>query len=1039
MASKTSVELTVQFLRDIFGDLRSDERLLIDVRKPEGVAFNPAHHGIRTYASFDEILDDPWYAKTVGKGEDKVLISEVLDQMYCVTTLINEKVDFLDDDGKLKRTDWPSHTQKWCYRTDFIGFDIDCLRSKAFMTEGALDPKNDQKWEEKPEYILNPDEFLSDIQGNEFVAGWVKSSEAGIQGYIKLEKPSVNPYLKDADKTKGWYTDSGLRKLQAAITYFWGGDMAVSKWGSLMRLPGSYNVKDKYDTRYRVTWKPKQEIEGLSMQELRAKFDGNIHRPPVPVGEAIVRLFSDQWDSGSGCHTKAMAFGGSCAYAGLPQEAAQKLVQLICKSYGDDKPGDRSTAVTTSYEKFARGEQVMGLSSVIPDIAPAVVKILKWWAEYMTAYAKKLGISDKLNVPETGIPEVKKEITGTFYEREGYTWYFASAKKGKGDEDGSAGGPAIFGNWILNLLGYIEVDHEDGGGKKVRVAVGEISVAGGRKTVIKIDSNSTGSFLKFSGTSGIEGLIACQAPTMWSKYITEVMERCPKHIVPHTSFYGVLNLEPTDATGEGASHELGAASGDSAPMEFDEPTFFTPEDQGLDTLLLNTGGVPIPSVDNAFTRKTTTKSEESYLRNFAEAWPNYHDKSFVIPLLGYFCYATTSAWAFKILGARPTLFITGPTNSAKSAVVESLTRHFGIKSAFNQYEKTTSFALGKLMSTSNIHPVLLDEFRDTTERAALKNSLQVTVRGSFDEGKSTSGGKDGRLIESALLNPLVCIGENKYDDAAALDRTHVIEVNRSWVSKVDLMTGEAKATFGRYLGWIEDHQRSRMMSTIIWKWIKANWKEVPWIYEKARAEIEAESETTPRQRKCQTCIYAGMLMLRQIYISYGLKWPMRNAEIKGLIIAADGNEVGRRDNDREALRTLFRTTDYLISSKASMNRFLRGTMFDVLSMETDPKTKEPIDSHLLLFDTNRWYVELKPMFRGETASLQTPHAFEALIKEALTNKDKGIVAINTKHPRFKGANILVDINVVTKLYQVNADQWGSLARDPLGEMQDNGQ
>jgi hypothetical protein len=1026
MASKTSAERSVQFLKDIFGKLGSDERILIDVRKPDGSKYNSAHHGPRTYASFEEILEDPWYKETVGKGDDQVLISDVLDQMFCVTTVVNEKVEHLDKAGKLKKTDWPTHKKKWCARTSVIGFDIDCLRNEAFMTEGVLDPDDDTKWLEAPEYILEPGAFLSDIQGNEFISGWVQSSEAGIQGYIKLDKPVLNPYLKDEDKTRDWCDDSGFQKLQAAITYYWGGDFAVAKWGSLMRLPGSYNAKDKYDTRFRVVWKPKQDVDPVTLGELKKKFDGNLYRPPVPVGNAIVQLFSDHWDNGSGRHQKALAFGGSCAHAGLPEQAALKLMNLVCKSYSDRNTDDRLTAVKTSYDALTANPnaKIVGLSSVLPEISEPVIKILKWWATYMKEYTKKIGVDDATEVPATGVPETK-ERTGAFYEHDGSTWYISAPKKGKGDEEGSSGGPAIFGNWVLNLLGHIERDHPETPGQKVRVPIGEISVANGRKSVVEISTNSAGTFIKFAGIPGIEGLVACQAPNMWAKYIADIYARCPKHIVPHTSFYGVLNLKTTDEAEESGSHELSTTAQDIANVEFDEAILFAPEDQGLDTLLLNTEGIPIPAVDNAFSRKTTPESELSYLRNFPEAWLNYHDESFVVPLLGYFAYAFISQWGHILLGARPTLFITGPTNSAKSAVVESITKHFGVKSSLNQYEKTTPHALKLMLSVSNVQIIIIDEFRNSHERQLQKRSYEALVRGLFDDGKSASGGRDGKITESNLMCPIIIMGENCYDDNAAVDRTHIIEVSRSWVTKVDQLEGADKRQFNSYREWIEDNRRKRMMSTIVWRWLGENQSLVPSIYAKAVKEIEEESDTTPRKRKAQSCIYAGMLLLRQVYKSYGLTWPMKNKDIKRIIINAGADGAGSRDNDREALRTLFQITDQYISNSVAMGRDLKGSIIET----------HPDDGNLLVFDTSRWYRDLAPRFRGETAALQTQHAFEVLLKEALTNSDKGIVGIDIDHAKFRGGNVCVDLETITSLYKVNAVQWGRLICDPESEIQ----
>ncbi len=140
----------------------------------------------------------------------------------------------------------------------------------------------------------------------------------------------------------------------------------------------------------------------------------------------------------------------------------------------------------------------------------------------------------------------------------------------------------------------------------------------------------------------------------------------------------------------------------------------------------------------------------------------------------------------------PHLFLIGEPGSGKSNTLERIVCPMVGQSRIYAASQVTQFSMMKEANTSNIIPILLDEFKPSKMKSKLSNlhSLYNHFRDSYDWYKGISGKPDQSCTFYDLLAPIAVAGEESADEGAIRERS--IEL---LFSKRDLKNNDYQAAF----------------------------------------------------------------------------------------------------------------------------------------------------------------------------------------------------------------------------------------------------
>lgn len=120
----------------------------------------------------------------------------------------------------------------------------------------------------------------------------------------------------------------------------------------------------------------------------------------------------------------------------------------------------------------------------------------------------------------------------------------------------------------------------------------------------------------------------------------------------------------------------------------------------------------------------------------------------------------------------PHLMIIGEAGSGKSSATEDiLMKIHCIKSAPLACDKLTTFSSLKALSSSNITPTILEEYKPSRIGTTKANLISGILRDTFDGHTVRRGTSSLKVIEFAYRSPLVLVGESSTEEKAIKDRT----------------------------------------------------------------------------------------------------------------------------------------------------------------------------------------------------------------------------------------------------------------------------
>jgi hypothetical protein len=118
----------------------------------------------------------------------------------------------------------------------------------------------------------------------------------------------------------------------------------------------------------------------------------------------------------------------------------------------------------------------------------------------------------------------------------------------------------------------------------------------------------------------------------------------------------------------------------------------------------------------------------------------------------------------------PVLMISGLSGSGKTETASLLKRVFGYTDAVANYNSTTLFVKEKEFSSSNLHPIFIDELKKNLGNRSIVGQVQELIRQVYGSIEGKKGTASQKLRHYKREAPMVLIGEELLDEKASEER-----------------------------------------------------------------------------------------------------------------------------------------------------------------------------------------------------------------------------------------------------------------------------
>jgi hypothetical protein len=806
------------------------------------------------------------------------------------------------------------------------------------------------------------EEFYTDLKSVEDVSGWVRSSENGIQGFWKLKEP----YQCNGDKEQ--FADD-LAGVLYDIALYYGGDTKVVNLGRLMRLPGSINIKREYTNPVMAKATKLTDIV-YSLKALKERFQPDPDIVPRVVAYAVTKALTEIWEEGER-HEIILRLAGTVRKNGINKEACKRLVKETQKFFSDGE--DRTPDIDTTYD--ADLGTLASLRTDYVAIAEDVEQAIKFWTGLKVTYCKKRGFDFFPENIDPTQPEDKGNYD--FCERHGFETHFtADAATTK------------FANFVIRLRGrLIKAD------TNTSVWLADVITQGEPPALVEISTEKHSQWHKFLTIKGMPVGLSIEQPKLWAQYISYLAATCPNVSIRESSYYGWLDVHKKVPTllMPGTPH---------------------PEYQW-------TGGDDTVCKPGAIEQMIGRDEAIEYLSKFAEYYPTCHEERLIWPALGWFASCAIKGLFWQRFHGFPALVVNGLSQSGKTWLTkEVLAMHYGASTVHSF--ASSAFSIEKYLIGSNICPLVIDEFRNLDE-IKVRRTLEI-MRALFDGSLITRGKSGGESLDkNKVETPLCLIGEHQYHDEATVSRSFIITVNRKFLGDLAEKSEEERMQLAEQQQWLMDRRWAGYLGSLLIRWSSNNLDTVYEIIgtgnnDKGLAETLINKtcpSSMPRKRVSCTNKAAGLMMMNELYNSYGLEFPLKKIEMLDALYASDSSLDPKQTYDMQTLKHLFEITDQIIVEGHRAKMSHEGALY---IWDID-------DNNFIYFDMVRWYRLMRPYVKSsDSAAITDKHGFIALLKDNHTQADSVFVEFLEDHPEF-GICVKVNLQKVSELYGVSVQQW----------------
>tara|TARA_X000001382_G_scaffold130446_1_gene125334 strand:+ start:2147 stop:4825 length:2679 start_codon:yes stop_codon:yes gene_type:complete len=192
-----------------------------------------------------------------------------------------------------------------------------------------------------------------------------------------------------------------------------------------------------------------------------------------------------------------------------------------------------------------------------------------------------------------------------------------------------------------------------------------------------------------------------------------------------------------------------------------------------------------PSVKKEIVYTPDAKITKDELTDIRKVLFKFNELNVCATIVGWMCALFIKQRLYESHSIRfPVLMIHGQAGSGKSETARHVIQpFFGDIGAMLRVDDITSFAFTALGSSSNMFPLVYDEYKPALFDNSKIKMISKMIRGLYDNESSMRGQKDLSTREFKIFAPAVVIGESGFEEPALRERSADVFVSKAEGSK----------------------------------------------------------------------------------------------------------------------------------------------------------------------------------------------------------------------------------------------------------------
>jgi len=202
-------------------------------------------------------------------------------------------------------------------------------------------------------------------------------------------------------------------------------------------------------------------------------------------------------------------------------------------------------------------------------------------------------------------------------------------------------------------------------------------------------------------------------------------------------------------------------------------------DGDIDRVKVNAKSLTIVNTNIDYNWPEVTKEQ---LLKSVEPLTNFNQPQVVIPMLGWFFGSFFKPHYNLAFSQFPLLFIFGEAGAGKTATGLKLRRLFSMEDkALKSITDVTQFSLMAACNSSNLIPLILDEYKPMMMKETQTHLVSRLIRGAYNASRGERGTASQEIIPYYYRAPIVLLGEQSIIETAVQHRVIEVQLSRQYI------------------------------------------------------------------------------------------------------------------------------------------------------------------------------------------------------------------------------------------------------------------
>jgi len=202
-------------------------------------------------------------------------------------------------------------------------------------------------------------------------------------------------------------------------------------------------------------------------------------------------------------------------------------------------------------------------------------------------------------------------------------------------------------------------------------------------------------------------------------------------------------------------------------------------DNDIDRIKVNAKSLTIVNTKLDYNWPDVTKKQ---LKDSIVPLTSFNQPQIVVPMISWFFGSFFKPHYNEAFSQFPLLFIFGEAGAGKTATGLKLRRLFAMEDkALKSITDVTQFSLMAACNSSNLIPLILDEYKPMMMKEAQTHLVSRLIRGAYNASRGERGTASQEIIAYYYRAPIVLLGEQSIIETAVQHRVIEVQLSRQFI------------------------------------------------------------------------------------------------------------------------------------------------------------------------------------------------------------------------------------------------------------------